>query len=56
LQKIGIRTTGCGYSEMMRILDFFGLFEPDAWIAQASSHNLHPEHLSGTTVSLFIMM
>ena len=56
LQTIGIRTTGCGYSYMTRILAFFGLFEPNLWMAHDSSHNRHPEHLSGTTVSRFILI
>ena len=49
LHTIGIRTTGCGYSDMTRMLAFFGLFEPNLWMAHDSSHNRHPEHLSGTT-------
>ena len=38
------------------MLAFFGLFEPNLWMAHDSSHNRHPEHLSGTTVSLFIVV
>jgi len=56
LQTIGIWTTGCGYSDMTRMLAFFGLFEPNRWMAHDSSHNRHPEHLSGTTVSRFIFI